>query len=392
MKNSMRIAIIAHPLHAGGGISVGRNLIAGISKIAPDNHYFISFPSGLGYEEVVASIPNIKSSAFTGQNNLIKRIKYEQRQLKPALRRFEPDLILALANKCVGGFDCPEAVLCHNSYLWYSRKHFGVHSPVEMANICLKVGIQRFYLWQSLRKAQNILLYQTATARKRITEFYNPKALPIYCPNAISEYLSNPDDGLGTPEVLTLYFDRFKLFYLTRYYPHKNLEAIVEAFRHYADELAGVVIFITIDAKHHPGAGRLLDSIEQYGLKDQIVNLGPLPQKDLADYFTNCDALLMPTLLESFSGTYLEAMHFGLPILTSDLDFARAVCGEAALYFNPWYTSSIKDAILKIRNDPDLADSLSTKGKAHLDGMQRSWDEIAGEVLQEFEKLVAERA
>ena len=31
----------------------------------------------------------------------------------------------------------------------------------------------------------------------------------------------------------------------------------------------------------------------------------------------------MPTLLESFSGTYVESMYFEKPILTSDLDFAK---------------------------------------------------------------------
>ncbi len=44
-------------------------------------------------------------------------------------------------------------------------------------------------------------------------------------------------------------------------------------------------------------------------------------QKELAGYFCNSNALLLPALLESFSATYLEAMYFGLPILTSNLDF-----------------------------------------------------------------------
>ncbi len=391
MNGSMRIAIIAHPLHAGGGISVARNLIASISKIAPGNHYFVSFPSGLGYEEVIASIPNIEFSIFTERNNLIKRIEYEQRQLKPALRRFAPDLILALANKSVGGFDCPEAVLCHKSQLWYPRKHFGVQSPVEMAFTYLKIGIQQFYLWQSLRKPQNILLYQTAIAHKRITNFYNTKSLSIHCPNAVSKYVTNSADKADKPARLMQYSDQFKFFYLTRYYPHKNLEFIIETFRHHTDELTGAVVFITIEDDQHPGAKKLLDSIEQYGLQDRIINVGPLSQEELSVWFTNCDALLMPTLLESFSGTYLEAMHFGLPILTSDLDFAHEVCGDAALYFNPWETSSIKDAVLKIKSNPELANNLRAKGKTRLVDMQKSWDEIAVGVLHEFEKLVAER-
>ena len=51
--------------------------------------------------------------------------------------------------------------------------------------------------------------------------------------------------------------------------------------------------------------------------------------------------MILPTLLESFSATYIEAMFHGKTILTSDLDFARDVCGEAAFYFDPLNPQSI---------------------------------------------------
>ncbi len=82
----------------------------------------------------------------------------------------------------------------------------------------------------------------------------------------------------------------------------------------------------------------------------------------MAEYYLACNALLLPTLLESFSGTYLEAMHFGRPILTSNLDFARDVCDDAALYFDPWDPVAIKDAILKLKDDASLQTELVCRG------------------------------
>ena len=76
-------------------------------------------------------------------------------------------------------------------------------------------------------------------------------------------------------------------------------------------------------------------AIESQGLTDRILNLGPVDLEDLPNVYRASDALFLPTLLESFSGTYLEAMHYGLPILTTDLDFARNICRDAALYFDP---------------------------------------------------------
>ena len=54
----MRIAIIAHSLRGGGGISVGQNIISSLGRVAPENRYLITVPSGLGYEEIAANIPN----------------------------------------------------------------------------------------------------------------------------------------------------------------------------------------------------------------------------------------------------------------------------------------------------------------------------------------------
>ena len=89
-------------------------------------------------------------------------------------------------------------------------------------------------------------------------------------------------------------------------------------------------------------------------------------QEKLSDCFYNCVGLLFPTLLESFSGTHIEAMHFGLPILTSDLDFAHYVCGKAALYFDPWAPQDIAEKILLLKNNPDIRDQLVKAGTARI--------------------------
>ena len=86
-------------------------------------------------------------------------------------------------------------------------------------------------------------------------------------------------------------------------------------------------------------------------------------------------------LLESFTGTYLEAMHFGLPILTSDLDFAHGLCGDAALYFDPHDPHSMRHAIQRIRDDLETRQQLRQRGRARLGSMLNDWDDIANHVI-----------
>lgn len=159
----MRIAIISHALHAGGGISVGRNLIASICNIAQQHQYLISIPTDLNYEGSIGKGAQVVS--FSGRSNLVQRILFEQTRLAPALRRFQPELILALGNHEITGFDCPQAILCHRPHLWYPRAHHGPHSTLGAVTSRVRNTLQAELLQRALKKPRNILLYQTQTAR-----------------------------------------------------------------------------------------------------------------------------------------------------------------------------------------------------------------------------------
>ena len=247
--------------------------------------------------------------------------------------------------------------------------------------------IQRRCLAKDLRKIQ-LLLCQTEAAAKRIQDVYGYKGKAAICPNAVSRFTLNENGTSEVDDLVRPYQDCLKLFYLTSYYPHKNLEVLVDLFDRYRDELSSVVLFLTIAPDQHAVAGKFLETIGRKGLNDRIVNIGPIPQESLGAYFRGMDALLMPTLLESFSGSYIEAMHFGLPILTSDLDFAHEVCGDSAIYFDPWNVATIKDAILKFKNNPKSAEEMVSKGKSQLQDKFRSWDQIAETLLQDLREMV----
>jgi glycosyltransferase involved in cell wall biosynthesis len=174
---------------------------------------------------------------------------------------------------------------------------------------------------------------------RRLRELYSfPKNRTCVIPSAVTLEHSNDVKGgdIAERRVNQLARGRIKLLTLSRYYPHKNFEFVVEtaaALKEKGDDR--FVFFITIAADQHPGAEAVLEAIEMRRLTDAVVNIGPIALEDLPATYRASDALFYPTLLESFSGTYLEAMQYRLPILTTDVDFAHYCCGPAALYFDP---------------------------------------------------------
>jgi glycosyltransferase involved in cell wall biosynthesis len=90
--------------------------------------------------------------------------------------------------------------------------------------------------------------------------------------------------------------------------------------------------------------------------------------------------------METFSFTYDEAMHFDLPILTSDRDFARERCQDAAVYFNPLDADSVAQAMGRVMEDADLRRRLAENGKRLL-ARAPSWDDVARRFVQVLERV-----
>ncbi len=151
--------------------------------------------------------------------------------------------------------------------------------------------------------------------------------------------------------------NEFKLLSLCSPYLHKNLSIInqvVEELEKLEPKLKFTFI-LTIDSRNY-------NSMFSNKAKRYIRNVGPVAIKDCPDLYRECDAIFLPTLLECFSANYPEAMVMERPILTSDLPFARCVCKDAALYFNPMDPKDIATKLIALSESRPLYKSLVSKG------------------------------
>jgi glycosyltransferase involved in cell wall biosynthesis len=168
--------------------------------------------------------------------------------------------------------------------------------------------------------------------------------------------------------------------------PNKNLGVLVEAvtlLRTLTQRRFRCLL--TIEPKQHPTARELLARIEREAVGDLLVNIGSLPPERLARAYASADAFILPTLLESFCRPYDEAMRFDLPILTSDRDFARERCQNAAIYFDPLGAASVARAMAGVMGDPDLRQRLVENGRRIL-AQAPTWDEIAARFVEVLER------
>jgi glycosyltransferase involved in cell wall biosynthesis len=193
----------------------------------------------------------------------------------------------------------------------------------------------------------------------------------------------------------------FTFLALGHYAPHKNLEILVDAFKKlpsYSGRLARCLLTVnplpwrrhdrSAPQPAHPGARRLIQRIEQEKLQQVLVNLGMISGPQVEQAYRSADAFLMPTLFESFGRVYHEALQFGLPILTSERDFARDACQDAALYFDPLDADSVARSMARVMEDGELRATLAQNAK-RLVRESPTWDQIAAQFVSVLEKAAS---
>lgn len=97
---------------------------------------------------------------------------------------------------------------------------------------------------------------------------------------------------------------------------------------------------------------------------ENILYKGKVPHDKLPMYLNAADVFVLPTLQEGCCNAVIEAMACGLPIISSNLPFNWDVLNSNnSIMVNPNSVSEIKDAIVKLKEDKQLRESM---GKSSL--------------------------
>lgn len=107
------------------------------------------------------------------------------------------------------------------------------------------------------------------------------------------------------------------------------------------------------------------------------------------DYlYTKATAYVTPSLFEGFGLGALEAMGFGLPVISSTATCLPEVYGDAALYFDPLDVDDMAEKIESVLSDDKLRRGLIKRGKARHGSF--SWEKMARETLAVYEKALSD--
>lgn len=335
----------------GGGIQVSLSIIHELKKYS-ENEYHIFLSKKMSLQICKSKFSNnfyfydtpISPSSVKTRRKVVKQLNFLENKIKPdvVFTVFGPSYWKPNAIHLSGFADG----WCYNP----NSIAFNKLNLKERIIFKLRIAYKNYYL----KKTSSYLVVETEIAKKNIIEYLGFKSSKIFVVgNTCSNFFSDNKEIKHAKDKNT-----FKLITISAFYKHKNLEIINDVVKILKQKSSvNFKFYLTIDDKTF---------LKTFKRNSNIINLGSQEAFNCPSLYLNSDAMFLPTLLETFTASYPEAMQMKIPIITSNLDFANNICGDAALYFNPLDPNEIADKIITLAENNELYFDLISKGEKRL--------------------------
>jgi glycosyltransferase involved in cell wall biosynthesis len=200
-----------------------------------------------------------------------------------------------------------------------------------------------------LRHRVDLYVVQTKSFKRKIHDWYPSLFLSKQPSVKVLPFIDHSLHNLEVDLTTNSKEKNWDFIYVADGLAQKNHSVLFDAW----EELAKQNIFPSLLLTLGSSEKDLIERINK--LRDKgvnIKNLGEVPHKEIINKYSECKALIYPSLRESFGMPLLEATALGIPILASELDYVYDVC-KPVTSFNPESFLSVSRAVkrfLKIDN------------------------------------------
>jgi glycosyltransferase involved in cell wall biosynthesis len=154
--------------------------------------------------------------------------------------------------------------------------------------------------------------------------------------------------------------DRLRFLAVGRLLARKGYNELIHAFHQFHQTYPTATLSIAGDG---PYRAHMSSLIAKFGLQDAVHMLGGV--NNVPDLMATHDCLVFPSHYEGFSGTLIEAMLAGLPIIASDIEMNKEAVShnETARLFRVMDSNDLLENMIWVRQHPREALDLAIRAR-----------------------------
>ena len=371
----MRILINATNLKAGGGLQVADSICCALKNF-PQHHFVVVLSSMLKTtSERIQGTANIEVFHYDIQNSLQTILKGRDTFLDNIVATKNIDIALTVFGpsrwtpQCphLSGFAMPHLVIAESPFF----KRMSAIKKIQQV-------LRRKLLTYFFKRSTSLFYSENPYISQRLQKLLGKNTKVYTVTNYYNQVFDNPQQW-KIQELPA--FHGVSLLTITANYPHKNLSIAIDVAKILKQERPNFNfrIVFTITEEEYPEIPA--------DLREHFLLIGRVDIAECPSLYQQADVMFQPTLLECFTATYPEAMKMEVPIVTTDLEFARGLCGEAAMYYDPLSAQDAAEAIYKVATNKALKTKLTDAGKQQLQTYD-TYEQRAEKLIRILEKIV----
>lgn len=380
----MIVCVDAIGIRDGGGVCVLSALMEMLPTARPDWHWIFHADATLSR---MAALPEPNGNAslrYRPASGWAARLLWLSRDLPRCADQDGADVIFSLANIS------PLRCRVPNVLFVQQRKAFERESSGSLKT-WLRFALLGRLVRRSLVRADRIVV-QTTNMRELIGRYGVALAeKTVVIPSPVRRFHGTERSPTLSNTTATL--GGHRLLYVSILRDHKNHAALIEAFALLRRRLPDVSLWLTVAGPDDPKSGprdRTLHALARdLQVAEAIHWLGLLGPGEIARAYAEADLTVFPSLNESYGLPLAESILAGTPVSAADLPYAREVCGDAAVYFDPRDPQSIAATIGKVLASEDELNDLRAQTIARASSL--SPGQLAERLCGELETAAREK-
>lgn len=207
------------------------------------------------------------------------------------------------------------------------------------------------------KKHYHKIITVSNTVKKEIIDFYKCSESEVCVIYNYFSFGENPQIALSENkqlELLRKYGIESKKYILSvgTLNKRKNLQALVDAYININTDIK----LVLVGAKHSQNFNNL---------NDNVIFTGYLNDEELKAIYKHSLIYVFPSIYEGFGIPLIDAQAFGVPVLCSDIDVFKEVCGESTLY-STIYSNDISIKLKQLIEDSNLRQDLVLEGTKNI--------------------------
>ncbi|WP_160111784.1 MULTISPECIES: glycosyltransferase family 4 protein [Paraburkholderia] len=343
-------------IRTGGGVQLALNFLDSVpAREWPGARLFFLLPDSGELAHYPLKVPT--SHQLRCPSQVLRRAWFERTVLQSFIRRNGITVIKTLFGAGLPhGPEVKSVVGVAYPIICYPESPYWRYLPWRAA---VRQRIKNAARRRRLLAADRIIV-ETSVMQRRVAAHCGLEMTKVeVLPPAPSDYVRGSPRERADRERVTFLF-------LSGASPHKNLWRLPAVANRLID--AGVA-----------GRFRFLISCESASLASELDGhpmaaahfdfRGAVASRDIQNVYDEADVLVNLSDLESYSNNYMEAWKANVPLLVSDRDFAREICGDSAFYCEPHDVAQIAARMLAFVQGEVELERLVANGKKRLQAL-----------------------